>query len=166
VNTTTSLTSSALDWGGRSARSNPRHTSFPKRMRHSFLCLILVSAAMCACAAAMVPSVHCGALSEGPHAPSPNIYMLDHRVRRLGLQRKRPARSWRRAGRRGRQSAVSRGVQKLLVPATNLTLISGPGFCAGKAGESAPLVLCAFNGRILLANSQPLSFSTLGVSPK
>jgi hypothetical protein len=46
------------------------------------------------------------------------------------------------------------GVQQPPVPATNLTLISRLSFCAGEAGENAPLVVCAQNGRILLANSK------------
>src|SRR5262245_477053 len=52
------------------------------------------------------------------------------------------------AGRQERKTVrCQQGCSETLVPATNLTLISGPGFCAGKAGESAPLVLCAENGR-------------------
>jgi len=34
------------------------------------------------------------------------------------------------AGRRGRESTVSMRIQKPTVPATNVTLISGLGFCA------------------------------------
>src|SRR4029453_7192304 len=64
------------------------------------------------------------------------------------------------AGRRGSESTVSIRIQKPPVPAINLSLISALSFCAGEAGESAPLVLCAFNGRILLANLLQSSSST------
>ena len=96
-------------------------------------------------------TAHCRPSAPGgPHTPSPIIYRLDHRVSRHGLQCKRTVRSWRRAGRRGRESAVSIGVQKPTVPATTLTLNSGLGFCAGEAEESTPQVLWAFNGRFLM----------------
>jgi hypothetical protein len=51
------------------------------------------------------------------------------------------------------------GVQQPPVPATNLTLISRLSFCAGEAGENAPLVVCAQNGRLMEGRFVPLCIS-------